>query len=69
MMKFVNIQCILLCIYLYNLSEWIEIEMWILLETFDGSHSFRDTYKLILDVLRTPEEEGSYFQAELYLWV
>lgn len=25
--------------------------------------------KLILDVLRTREEEGSYFQAELYLWV
>lgn len=68
-MKFVNIQCILLCIYLYNLPEWNEIEMRILLETFDGSHSFRDTYKLILDVLETREEEGSYFQAELYLWV
>lgn len=67
-MKYVNIQCILTCLYLYNLSEWNEIEMWILLETFDGSHSFRDTYKLILHVLKTREKEGSYFQAELYLF-
>lgn len=56
-MKYVNIQCILTCLYLYNLSEWNEIEMWILLETFDGSHSFRDTYKLILHVLKTREKE------------
>lgn len=67
-MKYVNIQWILMCIYLY-LSVWNEIEIWILLETFEGSHSLGDTYKLILHVLKTREEEGSYFQAELYLWV